>query len=110
MYHLVTGMNPCEPPYEIRPIREIDPTLSGGLERIITKCTQPDPNNRYQSAAELMYDLEHYTEIDDMYRKNLKRKLAVFITTSALTLLLGTSTVLSYCAAEHKKMKTIIAY
>lgn len=77
MYHLVTGMNPCEPPYEIRPIREIDPTLSGGLERIITKCTQPDPNNRYQSAAELMYDLEHYTEIDDMYRKNLKRKLAV---------------------------------
>ena len=28
MYHLVTGMNPCEPPYEIRPIREIDPTLS----------------------------------------------------------------------------------
>ena len=35
------GMNPCEPPYEIRPIREIDPTLSGGLERIITKCTQP---------------------------------------------------------------------
>lgn len=103
MYHLVTGMNPCEPPYEIRPIREIDPTLSGGLERIITKCTQPDPNNRYQSAAELMYDLEHYTEIDDMYRKNLKRKLAVFITTSVLTMLLGTSTVLSYCAAEHKK-------
>lgn len=23
MYHLVTGMNPCEPPYEIRPIREL---------------------------------------------------------------------------------------
>jgi len=101
MYHLVTGMNPCEPPYEIRPIREIDPTLSGGLERIITKCTQPDPNNRYQSAAELMYDLEHYTEIDDMYRKNLKRKLAVFITTSVLTMLLGTSTVLSYCPSTH---------
>ena len=99
----IEDTNPCEPPYEIRPIREIDPTLSGGLERIITKCTQPDPNNRYQSAAELMYDLEHYTEIDDMYRKNLKRKLAVFITTSVLTMLLGTSTVLSYCAAEHKK-------
>lgn len=36
------GNESCEPPYEIRPIREIDPTLSGGLERIITKCTQPD--------------------------------------------------------------------
>lgn len=35
LYHLVTGKNPCEPPYEIRPIREINPSLSGGLERII---------------------------------------------------------------------------
>ena len=61
-------------------------------------------NNRYQSAAELMYDLEHYTEIDDMYRKNLKRKLAVFITTSALTLLLGTKySIKLLMTAEHKK-------
>ena len=69
-----------------------------------------DPNNRYQSAAELMYDLEHYTEIDDMYRKNLKRKLAVFITTSVLTMLLGTSTVLLIIVRQNTKMKTIIAY
>ena len=34
LYHLVTGMNPCEPPYEIKPIREINPSLSSGLERI----------------------------------------------------------------------------
>ena len=59
LYHLVTGKNPCEPPYEIRPIREINPNLSSGLERIILKCTQRDPNDRYQSAAELMYALEH---------------------------------------------------
>jgi serine/threonine protein kinase len=62
LYHLVTGMNPCEPPYEIKPIREINPGLSAGLERIILKCTQRDPNDRYQSAAELMYALEHYKE------------------------------------------------
>lgn len=69
LYHLVTGMNPCEPPYEIKPIRQINPALSSGLERIILKCTQRDPADRYQSAAELMYALEHYDEIDDKYRK-----------------------------------------
>ena len=35
IYHLVTGMNPGEPPYEIYPIRAIDPSLSPGLEKII---------------------------------------------------------------------------
>ncbi len=86
LYHLVTGMNPCEPPYEIRPIREINPSLSGGLERIIMKCTQRDPNDRYQSAAELMYALEHYEEEDITFKNKQRRKLRTFITTSVLTL------------------------
>lgn len=87
LYHLVTGCNPSEPPYEIKPIREINPSLSGGLERIIQKCTQRNPNDRYQSAAELMYALEHYEEIDDIFRKKQRKKLASFITTAALTVL-----------------------
>lgn len=78
LYHLVTGMNPSEPPYEIRPICDINPGLSGGLERIILKCTQRNPDDRYQSCAELMYDLEHYEEIDDVYRKKQMKKLGLF--------------------------------
>lgn len=35
LYHLVTGMNPCEPPYEIKPIRQINPALSNGLEKLL---------------------------------------------------------------------------
>ncbi len=81
LYHLVTGSNPSEPPYEIKPIRQINPGLSSGLERIILKCTQRNPADRYQSAAELMYALDHYEEIDDLYRKKQKKKLASFITT-----------------------------
>ena len=83
LYHLVTGMNPSEPPYEIHPIREINPALSNGLEKIIMKCTQPDPNKRYQSCAELMYDLEHYDEIDDRYRRKQRGKLRGFIAAAA---------------------------
>ena len=103
LYHLVTGMNPCEPPYEIKPIREINPGLSSGLERIILKCTQRDPNDRYQSAAELMYALEHYEEIDDLYRKKQKKKLNTFITTSVLTIALAATSVWGYMSAENKK-------
>ena len=82
LYHLVTGMSPCEPPYEISPIRQINPALSGGLESIILKCTQPNPMNRYQNAAELMYALEHYDEIDDIFKRKQKKKLGLFITSS----------------------------
>lgn len=84
LYHLVTGCNPSEPPYEMKPIREINPSLSSGLERIILKCTQRNPEDRYQSAAELMYALDHYKEIDEDYKKKQKRKLAKFIVPTAL--------------------------
>lgn len=103
LYHLVTGMNPCEPPYEIKPIREINPSLSSGLERIILKCTQRDPNDRYQSAAELMYALEHYEEIDDVYRRKQKGKLSRFIACAALTLIFATTSAWGYVSAENKK-------
>ena len=103
LYHLVTGKNPCEPPYEIRPIREINPSLSSGLERIILKCTQRDPNDRYQSAAELMYALEHYNEIDDIYRKKQKRQLGAFITTLSLAIVFAITSVWGYLSAENKK-------
>ena len=103
LYHLVTGLNPCEPPYEMYPIRQINPALSSGLERIIQKCIQRNPDDRYQSAAELMYALEHYKEIDDDYRKKQKRKLGAFLTTSILTLFFAGVSVWGYFAAENQK-------
>ena len=103
LYHLVTGMNPCEPPYEIKPIREINPALSSGLERILLKCTQRDPNDRYQSAAELMYALEHYEEIDDIYRKKQKKKFGLFLTTALLTIVFAITSVWGFFSAENKK-------
>lgn len=103
LYHLVTGMNPCEPPYEIKPIREINPSLSSGFERIIQKCTQRDPNDRYQSAAELMYALEHYEEIDDIYKKKQKRKLGAFIGSIVMSMVFGGVALWGYNSAEGKK-------
>lgn len=87
MYHLVTGHNPCEPPYEMYPIREWNPKLSSGLEEIIIKCTQRNPEDRYQSCAELRYELEHYMELDIESRIMQKRKLRLFLASIAISLL-----------------------
>ena len=57
LYHLLTGHNPSEPPYEMYPIRYWNPDLSSGLEEIILKCTQKNPEDRYQSCGELLYAL-----------------------------------------------------
>ena len=85
MYHLLTGHNPSLPPYEMYPIRQWNPSLSSGLEAIVTKCTQRNPNDRYQSCAELMYALEHYDELDIEYRKQQKRKWGAFLAACSLT-------------------------
>lgn len=103
IYHLVTGMNPSEPPYEIKPIREINPHLSSGLERIIQKCTQRDPKDRYQSATELMYALEHYEEIDDIFRKKQKKKLFAFIAAVACALIFAGVSAWGYVSSVKKR-------
>lgn len=80
LYHLATGHSPAEPPYEIKPLSYWNPSYAGsGLERIINKCCQQDPAARYQSCAELMYDLEHEAEMSSVTQRVRKRKLGAFI-------------------------------
>ena len=85
MYHLLTGHNPSLPPYEMYPIRRWNPALSSGLEKIVLKCTQRNPNDRYQNCAELMYALEHYGELDSAYRRKQSIKWKSFVASCALT-------------------------
>lgn len=103
LYHLVTGQDPSEPPYEIGPIRQINPALSDGLERIIRKCTRRNPEDRYQSCAELMYALKHYDEIDEVYQKKQKKKLVVFLVSLFLTAACAGICLWGYFGSEQKK-------
>ena len=87
IYHLVTGKNPTKPPYEIRPIREWDPSLSTGLESIILKCVANNPADRYQNARELQFALEHYKELETAYLQEKRGKVRLFSLSSSAALL-----------------------
>ena len=87
IYHLVTGKNPTKPPYEIRPIREWNPSLSTGLEKIILKCIANNPNERYQTAKELQFALEHYKELETSYVQGKKKANRTFLFTFGFAIL-----------------------
>lgn len=57
LYHLATGKSPSEPPYEFQPIHKINPNFSDEFNYIVQKCTQPNPDKRFQSADDLMHAL-----------------------------------------------------
>ena len=52
LYYIVTGADPARPPYTSRSIRDYQPMLSDGLERVIRKCIETEPSARYASASE----------------------------------------------------------
>lgn len=110
LYHLVTGHNPGEPPYKMYPIRYWNPSLSSGLESIILKCTQPNPNDRYQSCAELMYDLEHYQDIDSDYRRRLKGKMRSFVATASAAIICSATAFGFHMAAQAEQRDTYDVY
>lgn len=74
LYTLVTGRSPLDDPV-LYPIRQIDPTLSEGLEHIIARATRQDPGERYQSCSEMRYDLTHHERLTEAYRETQRAKL-----------------------------------
>lgn len=62
LYHVITGLHPNAPPYQMSPIRCINNALSAELEAIISKCTQIDPNSRYHRVTELLNEIVNLEE------------------------------------------------
>ncbi len=91
LYHLLTNVDPCKNLISDKSIRAVNPALSYGLDAIIQKCIQHQPADRYQSCAELMYDLENYRILEPLHKKRQKRKLGIFFGTVLMSIVLAIS-------------------
>lgn len=100
LHHLITGRNPAATPFNFPPITQCRTTLLEetprefrnellGLEMILTKCTQQEPEQRYRSCAQLQYDLEHPEELGLPYRRKLKNKMLAFSVSVGLAVVMG---------------------
>ena len=86
MHHLLTSVDPRNgEPYA--PVRQWNPELSEGIEVIIDKCVQPAAENRYQSCADLLYDLEHPELITKDFKRKQKRRLWSFIAAACFSVI-----------------------
>ena len=111
LYHLLTGHSPAEPPYEIKPLSYWDPMYAGtGIEKVILKCCQQDPEARYQSCAELMYALDHVQDEDDAARKIRKHKWLGFLACLIICLLGVVGMVVTTVAKGNAEKQTYDTY
>lgn len=110
LYHLLTGHNPGDPPYECYPIRQWNPELSKGLETILLKCTAQNPKDRYQSCGELYYALGHFWEADADYRKSQKSSLKKFAVPALLTVFFGAASGVFYGLELYSRNHSYAAY
>ena len=112
MWHLLGG---GKPPVEfpLRNVREKNPDVAEGFaEVIIPKCTELDPNKRYQTCEELMSDLQVYEELTQEYRDEQKakvRKFAVAAGLSVLFIILGIVLLLVRSAYINANYDSLVA-
>ena len=89
LYHLLTGVRPPQDARTVQPIN--DPAISPAVAEIIMKAMKPNPEERYQTAAEMLYAFEHLHENDPRTRRR-KRKIAVTAAVLAACFVLGGGT------------------
>lgn len=73
-HFLLTGEDPCIPPYGRRPLRECNRALSKDLEKLVGKCLMEDPEKRYQS-IELVLQKLHGLKRQERHQTIKKRLL-----------------------------------
>lgn len=86
MYQLLTMHTPSGAGCNPELMKKWNPDLASGLIRIIQKCMAPEPEDRYQTDAELIFDLSHYQALDTREVRKRKKRFAAFLTVSLLAI------------------------
>ena len=59
LHQMLTGENPCISPGRFEPIRKCNKKISSQIERVVMKCLEKEPENRYRFCQEVKKDLEN---------------------------------------------------
>ena len=119
LYEMITGQLPFEADNAVsvaimqlqadpKPPRDINPTIPIGLEEITLKAMQKTPAQRYQSAAEMMQDIEAFRQklLQNMWMPLLQIPLQVqFNMMTILNILTMTSAVIQKAANQKAEIK-----
>lgn len=76
IFHLTTGHPPEKYPINFHKNKKT--ILSDKFEAIIMKCTQENPDDRYQSCDELLNALRHLNEQEERVNRLYKRRITLF--------------------------------
>lgn len=72
LYHLFSGHRPAVNAKEVVPLTEKD--VSSQIARIVNRAMNPNPDLRYQTAAEMLYDFDHLREHDPRVLRQKKQR------------------------------------
>lgn len=82
LYHLCSGQRPAKDAKEVAPLS--GDTVSPQIALIITKAMSLNPNDRYQTAAEMLYAFEHLHDNDPRVRRFKRARATAFSLTGIL--------------------------
>lgn len=86
LYHLLSGRRPAKDALEVAPLSEME--VSPQISRMIAKAMAPNPQDRYQTASEMLWELEHLRE-NDIRTIRHKRRVKTTVAALAVMFLLG---------------------
>lgn len=90
LYHLLSGKRPSRNAMDVVPLS--GPEISNQVATIIAKAMNPNPDLRYQTASEMLWDFEHLHTNDPRTKRLKTRQRITAAALSALFLLGGIST------------------
>jgi len=88
LYHLLTRERPPQDAKQVKPISS--PSVSPALAAIVNKAMSPDPDDRYQTAQEMLDAVLSLRE-NDPRSKRLRKLATIAAATFSIILLMGTS-------------------
>ena len=106
-YYMLTGVDPRGFIGEkLKPISDWSPDVSPALIKLVNKCIQNNPDDRYQTCEELQYALETYRSSDEKHRSVARRKVraVMILLIVGIMLMIGSSVPFFINTAQSKEL------